>query len=141
MLSPEYRLRSSPSFGRTIRHGRKKGSRTVVAYVLQPFPSDGSSVTFPTRDVSRETSPQYRRVASDRHPRVGLVVSKAVGNAVTRHGVARYLRHGARDALRELEPKCGGGSTIVLRALPAAATATQWEITKDVHSCIRRAIQ
>ncbi len=30
-------------------------------------------------------------------PRLGLVVSKSVGNAVTRNRIKRRLRHGARD--------------------------------------------
>ncbi len=30
-------------------------------------------------------------------PRLGLVVSKGVGNAVTRNRIKRRLRHGARD--------------------------------------------
>lgn len=140
MLSPEYRLRSSTSFGRTIRYGRKKGSRTVVAYVLQPSPVGPETIKLSSDDVSRETS-DYNNIAWDRHPRIGLVVSKAVGNAVVRHSVARYLRHSAKESMSHLESECGDGTTIVLRALPAAAKATQQEITRDVQSCIRRALR
>lgn len=140
MLSPEYRLRSSTSFGRTIRYGRKKGSRTVVAYVLQPSSVGREANEFSAEDVSRETL-HSNNIAWDRHPRVGLVVSKAVGNAVVRHSVARFLRQSARESMLDLEAECGAGTTIVLRALPAAAKATQQEITRDVQSCIRRAIR
>jgi len=48
--------------------------------------------------------------------RVGFVVSKKVGNAVTRNRVKRRLRHLARD----LEAPCP--TDVVVRALPAAAT-------------------
>jgi ribonuclease P protein component len=61
--------------------------------------------------------------------RVGLVVSKAVGNAVTRNRVKRRLRHLAAQHL--VGPPTGvstraagsAGVDVVLRALPAAASA------------------
>lgn len=52
--------------------------------------------------------------------RVGFVVSKAVGDAVTRNRVKRVLRH----AMAELLPALGDGHDVVVRALPAAGTAT-----------------
>lgn len=48
--------------------------------------------------------------------RVGLVVSKSVGNAVTRNRVKRRLRHLAAGQLRTTGPV-----DVVIRALPAAA--------------------
>ncbi|MCW2811674.1 MAG: rnpA [Friedmanniella sp.] len=50
--------------------------------------------------------------------RVGFVVSKAVGNAVTRNRVKRRLRHLAADRL----PVTPAGVDLVVRALPRAAT-------------------
>ncbi|WP_282938249.1 ribonuclease P protein component [Corynebacterium auriscanis] len=139
MLSPEYRLRSSTDFGRTVRGGRKKGSRSVVVYILSPSVPYPEALARGFHDVSRETlSPDA--VALSPHPRVGLVVSKAVGNAVARHRISRLLRHAARDALVDLERECAPGTTIVLRALPAAASTTYKELVKDVYSCIRRAL-
>ncbi|MGV0409000.1 ribonuclease P protein component [Corynebacterium resistens] len=146
MLPPEYRLRSSALFGRTVRNGRKKGSRTVVAYVLNgPTGRARNELLASDENVSRETSaflensPQLP-LASDPRPRIGLVVSKAVGNAVTRHAVSRRLRHVIGELLVEIEGSCPPGTTIVLRALPRSATATYEEILKDVHSCIKRAL-
>ena len=52
--------------------------------------------------------------------RVGLVVSKAVGNAVTRNRVKRRLRHLARAELG----RTPSGTDVVVRALPGAATAS-----------------
>ena len=49
--------------------------------------------------------------------RVGMVVSKAVGNAVTRNRVKRRLRHLAVGQL----PRTPSGTNVVVRALPAAA--------------------
>jgi len=66
--------------------------------------------------------------------RVGFVVSKAVGNAVIRHRVVRRLRHVVRDRLDAVQP----GSTLVVRALPSAATAPSVELGSDFDSAIRR---
>lgn len=66
--------------------------------------------------------------------RVGFVVSKAVGNAVVRHRVARRLRHVMRARLAVLP----AGTLVVVRALPRAASATSDELAKDVDSALRK---
>jgi ribonuclease P protein component len=66
--------------------------------------------------------------------RVGFVVSKAVGNAVIRNRVQRRLRHLARGQL----PALPGSSLLVVRALPAAASATSAELGADLTRCLRR---
>ena len=72
---------------------------------------------------------------ADRPPRVGLVVSKAVGNAVTRNLVKRRLRHLAREHVSSLP----GSAVLVVRALPAAATATAAELGADLERSLERA--
>ncbi len=67
-------------------------------------------------------------------PRVGFVVSKAVGNSVVRHRVVRRLRHVVRDRLGTVRPGC----TLVVRALPSAATAASAELGGDIDSAFRR---
>ncbi len=67
-------------------------------------------------------------------PRVGLVVSKAVGNAVVRHRVSRRLRHVAAEFLTDLPY----GTDVVLRARPAASAASSRELAADVRSGLRR---
>ncbi|SDJ41061.1 ribonuclease P protein component [Actinokineospora alba] len=67
-------------------------------------------------------------------PRVGFVVSKAVGNAVVRHRVARRLRHLAGARLGTLPP----GTALVVRALPPAAGATSAELGQDFDAAIRK---
>ena len=52
-------------------------------------------------------------------PRIGFVVSGAVGNAVVRNRVKRRMRHLAAAHV----PDTPGGIDIVVRALPRAATA------------------
>ena len=67
-------------------------------------------------------------------PRVGFVVSKAVGNSVVRHRVVRRLRHVLRARLGTVRPGC----TLVVRALPSAASAASAELGSDIDSALRR---
>jgi ribonuclease P protein component len=67
-------------------------------------------------------------------PRVGFVVSKAVGNSVVRHRVSRRLRHLLRDRLGTVRPGC----TLVVRALPPAASAASADLGNDLDAALRR---
>jgi ribonuclease P protein component len=69
---------------------------------------------------------------SDRPALVGFVVSRAVGSAVVRNKVKRRLRHLARGHLGSLP----GGSLLVLRASPRAATACQADLAADLDLVI-----
>jgi ribonuclease P protein component len=73
-------------------------------------------------------------VQADRSARIGFVVSKAVGNSVTRHRVARRLRHVVRDRLGTLP----AGTTLIVRALPSAAEASSAEFRQDFDAALRR---
>jgi ribonuclease P protein component len=66
-------------------------------------------------------------------PRVGFVVSKAVGNSVVRHRVARKLRHVLRERLDQVPP----GSRLVVRALPKSATANSARLAADIDRALR----
>lgn len=66
-------------------------------------------------------------------PRVGFVVSKAVGNSVVRHRVVRKLRHVLRERLGQMPP----GSRLVVRALPKSATANSTRLAADVDRALR----
>lgn len=66
--------------------------------------------------------------------RIGFVVSKAVGNAVARNRVKRRLRHLAREHVSTLP----GSAVLVVRALPAAATASYADLGADLDRCLRR---
>jgi ribonuclease P protein component len=70
-------------------------------------------------------------------PRVGFVVSRAVGGSVVRHAVARRLRHLMRDRLTLLPV----GSHVVVRALPAAASASSTELGRDLDAALDRALR
>lgn len=66
--------------------------------------------------------------------KAGFVVSKAVGNSVVRHQVLRRLRHLVAERLGTLPE----GSALVVRALPAAATASSEELGADLDAALRR---
>jgi len=70
----------------------------------------------------------------DRLPRFGFIVSKAVGNAVTRNTVRRRLK----AICLESTPRVRRGADVVIRALPASATAPFAELRRDVFRSIER---
>ena len=70
----------------------------------------------------------------DRAARFGFIVSKAVGNAVTRNTVRRRLKAVCAEALPSVRP----GADVVIRALPSAATATYQELSSEVIRCLAR---
>ncbi|MEO6511065.1 MAG: ribonuclease P protein component [Nocardioides sp.] len=114
MLPAAARLTSSDSFRRCVREGRRAGSRTLVLHLAGP--------TEPTEAVE------------ERSARVGFVVGKTVGGSVVRNRVRRRLRHLVRDRLAELPP----ASTLVVRALAAAADASYAELRDDLARCLGR---
>lgn len=69
-------------------------------------------------------------------PRVGFVVSKAVGNAVDRHRVVRRLRHAARTVIADLDP----ADTVVIRALPNCRHAVSPRLEQEITAGVRRAL-
>jgi ribonuclease P protein component len=109
VLPSPHRLTDGSSFQQAVRTGRRAGSRTLVVHLA----ADG---------------------AADRPPRIGFVVSKAVGNAVVRNRVKRRLRHLAREHVSSLP----GSAVLVVRALPAAADATGAELAADLTRCLDR---
>lgn len=69
-------------------------------------------------------------------PRVGFVVSKAVGNAVVRNRTKRRLRAAIATRLDGIP----AGVDVVVRAQPAAATATFAELSDALIPLLHRAI-
>ncbi|MFC7879076.1 ribonuclease P protein component [Isoptericola sp. NPDC057391] len=122
MLPAAHRLRRSVDFERTVRRGTRAGRSTVVVHLL----------------VDPDSGPEagVGAVAGDAPSQVGLVVSKAVGNAVHRNRVKRRLRHIAAAHLAALP----AGARMVVRALPASGGATYAELDRDLTSSLDRAV-
>ncbi len=110
MLPAAARLRRSEEFREVMRRGSRAGRRRLVVHAL------------------RASDP------SEPGARAGFVVSKAVGNSVVRHRVARRLRHLVAVRLGTVP----GGSTLVIRALPPAASASSAELGADLDAALER---
>ena len=113
MLPAAARLRRSEDFRVVLRRGARAGRRRLVVHMLTTDPSPA---------------------AEQGAARAGFVVSKAVGNSVVRHRVTRRLRHLVSARLGTLP----AGSTLVVRALPPAATASSAELGADLDSALHR---
>jgi ribonuclease P protein component len=101
MLSSKNRMRLSADFSTTVRSGARSGRRNLVLYAV-PTALDQPSI-------------------------FGFIVSKAVGNAVTRNLVKRRLREIAVHTLRAYPQ----GLSVVVRALPPAANADFGALSND----------
>jgi ribonuclease P protein component len=123
VLAAAQRLRRSTDFAAAIRAGRRAGRGAVVVHLALPTPT------------SPKPAPEIAVENSSTATRAGFVVSKAVGSAVVRNLVRRRLRDLVRDRLTVLPP----GSTLVVRALPAAAGAPYPRLGADLDAAIAAA--
>lgn len=126
MLPVQHKITSSEEFRKTIRSGKRAGGRTVVLHVLLPHYSS-NRLMHSADNADSENLVTYA-------PRCGLVVSKAVGNAVTRHAVSRKLR----AIMHKLIDDLPSGALIVVRALPMAASASSEELSQDVQRALTK---
>ncbi|MDY6996113.1 MAG: ribonuclease P protein component [Actinomycetota bacterium] len=110
MLPARYRMTRSAEFGATVSQGTRAAQPDLIVYTLR----------------SDETG--------DPGPRIGLVVSKAVGNAVQRHRVSRQLRHVARAVLDDLDYR----DRVVIRALPGSRTAVSHRLEQELRAALAR---
>lgn len=117
MSADSTRLARSSDFTRTLDKGVRVSSRDLLISIA-PLP-----VRWPDPTGVRT------EVASFGGPRLGLIVSKKVGNAVVRHTVARYLRHAFAATRTELPAT---DAYVVVRARPSAAVATTVELTRQL---------
>jgi ribonuclease P protein component len=106
VLATPNRLRTSTDFSTTVRSGVRNGRRNLVLY----------------------TAP----IGAAEPSRIGFIVSKAVGNAVTRNLVKRRLREAGALSLHTH----GTGLAVVVRALPAAASASWEQLLSDYNAAL-----
>ena len=96
--------------------------------------ADFTEVVRRGRRASRSTLTVHLLAGDDGAARAGLVVSRAVGGSVVRSTVSRRLRHLLRDRLDALPT----GSRLVVRAGPAAATASSTVLGVDLDAALVR---
>ena len=109
MLPARYRMRRSAEFSATVSRGVRAVQPDVVVHALH----EGTDAT---------------------GPRVGLIVSKAVGNAVERHRVSRRLRHAARTVIPHLDAT----DLVVIRARAGSSDAPSPQLEKQLHRALER---
>ena len=112
MLPAGHRLRASSDFAATFRgpRGARAGSTLIVVHANQADARAGQP------------------------PRVGFVVSKAVGGAVVRNRTKRRLRALMAARVTSLP----AGTDLVIRANPVAAQADSASLAADLDSLLAR---
>lgn len=116
MLPPHHRMRRPEDYRAVLRGGdERRRSRAGTDLVIVHAALNGD--------------PELTRP-----PRVGFVVSKAVGNSVVRHRVVRRLRGVMASRIADL----GAGSDLVVRAQPAAAGASSADLAAAVDHALGR---
>ncbi len=109
MLAKSARLTESADFARATKSGLRFSTQNFVGYL------------YPTQ--------------LDQPARAGLIISKNVGGSVTRHRIARQVRH----TLREIYPQLPTGGLLVIRALNGAGSAeASQEVTKIVGQLLKK---
>jgi ribonuclease P protein component len=105
----EYRLRRGADFER-VRTNRRSWAHPLLVCSLAKSPGPG-----PTR--------------------VGLIVGRRIGNAVTRNRVKRRLR----EVIRSLYPRLRPGFDLVFIARPPSVSASVGELEVAVFTLLQRA--
>jgi ribonuclease P protein component len=104
-------MRSSKDFRLTTRRGVRASRATLVVHAAN------------LADARASLSKGAEVSTRDAGPRIGFVVSGAVGNAVIRNRVKRRLRHLAAAQVADTPGGIGPGRIgIVVRALPRAVS-------------------
>lgn len=97
MLPNSARIKSSSDFARVTKSGRRTTTDSLIAYLLLNQSNSGSNLNHKKDDI----------------PKLGLIISKSVGNSVVRHRIARQIRHASFNYLSLLPT----GSLLVIRAM------------------------
>jgi ribonuclease P protein component len=126
MLAAAHRLRRREEFSAAVRGGRRAGAGVLVVHLTTTAGADhGAGRVVVSGEPPGEGTPAAPS-------RVGFVIPKAVGNAVTRNRVRRRLRHLMRDRLDNMTP----GTDIVVRALPGAGSAAYPRLEADLDAAL-----
>ena len=121
-FSKDDRLRKRREFEECYATGVRVSGRHIQVFLLDD-PRGQPRGDQPTGDPSR--------------PRLGISVSRRVGNAVTRNRVRRRLR----EIFRRTRPQLSiGAARLVINARPSCAAAAFSELLEDYRSAVSRAI-
>lgn len=100
-------------------------------------PSDFRSIVRRGRRASTPSTLIYRVERDPADPaRFGFIVAKTVGNAVERNLVRRRMR----AVCRSIVDAGGGGSDVVVRALPGSAQRDWASLSAEMHAILDPAL-
>lgn len=116
MLPAGHRIRKSKEFSEVFRKGARVGSKKFVIHYFLDHQDAGLSQNMED-DV-----------------KVGFVVPKTIGNAVTRNLVKRRLRSFFRPIVKNFP----AGARVVVRALPGSQQINFVQITIEIEKLIGR---
>ena len=117
MLPKDARLTSSSDFARTTKSGSRATTDHFVGYLY----------------INPAVNQSDEKVSA----KAGLVISKAVGNSVQRHRLARRVRHAIAPNLSTLP----ANSLLVIRALKQGESFNSDEITRLIKKVTERALK
>lgn len=109
MLKKEYRLRDTGDFQKVFQSRKSAANRQFVVYML---PKEGQDQI-----------------------RIGISVSKKIGNAVTRNRVKRKIREAVRLLLDQLRMK---GDLVIIAREPIVEMEYQ-ELSDSLIHCLKKA--
>jgi ribonuclease P protein component len=118
VLPPAARMRRRQEFELAVRQGKRARGRLLTAHLLA---GDGGS--------ARDNEVTL--------PRIGFVVTRAVGGAVVRNRLRRRLR----DVARMRAGLLPAGSLLVIRANSRAADARQRDLAADLDLVLGRLLR
>ncbi|MBB5174782.1 ribonuclease P protein component [Texcoconibacillus texcoconensis] len=108
-MKKEYRLKKNEEFQEVFKKGKSFANRQLVLYKCEN--------------------------QNQEHFRVGLSVSKKIGNAVVRNQIKRYLR----EAIRHMDPPLKGGYDYIVIARKPIRNMSSNDIQKSLHHVSKKA--
>ncbi len=105
-MKKKHRIKKNDEFQAVFQKGKSNANRQFVVYQLD-----------------KEEQPNFR---------IGLSVSKKIGNAVVRNRIKRMVR----QAITELKDEIASGKDFVIIARKPCAEMTYEEVKKKLNSCL-----
>ena len=130
-------LKKNRDFQFIYRNGKSYGNRYLVMYVLSCRDIEPEQDHGRNRDEVEEL---IRRRKNTEKNRIGISVSKKVGNSVVRHHLTRLIR----ESYRLNESKFVGGLDMIIIARPGAKERNFFEIESallhlaKIHGILKR---
>ena len=119
-------LKDSGDFRNVYRFGKSAANRTLVLYVYKRAER--------MKSLDRRRTPGSWKSAGEEKNRVGISVSKKVGNSVVRHHLCRLVR----ESYRLNENKFDRGLDLVVIVRPGARELTFSEIDRALLHVSRK---